>query len=80
MEELGDDSSLYLNIAYPALAENVFITSDGNTDAPGAQTAAGGVKKPPKKQSKESELKLSRDMAVETWLVVGSLITQVKCK
>jgi hypothetical protein len=41
MEELGDHSSLYLNIAYPSLAESVFMTSDGVTEAPGSQTGGG---------------------------------------
>jgi len=38
MGELGDDLSLYFNIAYPSsLDDTVFMTSDGMTQAPSTQ-------------------------------------------
>ena len=54
-DELGDDSSLYFsNIAYPALEDSVFVTSDGMTEAPGTQAVRdSGNKKG--RHSKEME-------------------------
>ena len=45
MEELGDDSSLYFNISHQCLDDNVFLTSNGMTEAPGSQTLERGVSK-----------------------------------
>jgi hypothetical protein len=38
MGEIGDDSSLYFNLANPTLPSNVFMTSDGVTEAPRAES------------------------------------------
>ncbi len=41
MAEVGDDSSLYYNLAYPVLPGCVFVTSDGMTEAPaGGKTSS----------------------------------------
>jgi hypothetical protein len=42
IKELGDDASLYFNIAYPSLDETVFMTNDGMTKTASTQTTRGG--------------------------------------
>jgi len=66
MEELGDDSSLYFNIAYPSLDDTVFMTSDGMTAAPTKQTTGGLSGKKGKRDAikdREIESKLEKDRA-----------------
>lgn len=65
MEELGDDSSLYFNIAYPALEDSVFVTSDGMSEAPGTQAVRDSVKKGRRaKETEEAEARMARERAV----------------
>mmetsp|Transcript_14337 Transcript_14337/g.26911 ORF Transcript_14337/g.26911 Transcript_14337/m.26911 type:complete len:254 (+) Transcript_14337:800-1561(+) len=63
MKELGDDSSLYFNIAYPSLDDSVFMTSDGRTEAPGAQAGSGSGRKSKKAKDVDAEVKLMKDRA-----------------
>jgi len=67
MGELGDDSSLYFNIAYPSLDDTVFMTSDGMTQAPSTQTTGGSSGRKGKcganKKDLEIESKLEKDRA-----------------
>jgi len=65
MEELGDKSSLYFNIAYPSLEDSVFVTSDGMTSAPGTERnrdSGKKLKRSPK--DVEMEARIVREKAV----------------
>jgi hypothetical protein len=58
MEEAGDDSSLYLNLANPTLLSNVFITSDGVTEAPRADSNNSS------KKTKMNAVRMDRDQSI----------------